>query len=174
MSSLTYCVFCKKKTGNKNIKITTKNGRRIQYSICTVCGHKKATFLASGKKQSEKGLVDKFVENFPVELHLLGTDETTGKTRKSSFIGPGSKLSKRLGPGDIPNDWSKPINDLDRAALQHDICYRDYKDAVHRNTCDSVLASKAKQFLNKPGISTLDKVDAHIVEKAMKLIKRKT
>lgn len=107
-------------------------------------------------------------------MHLLGTDENTGKTRKSSFIGPGTKLYKRLGPNDIPYDWSKPINDLDRGAYFHDICYREHKDPENRNICDKVLISVADKFLKKPGISTLDKIDAHIVDKAMKLIKRKT
>jgi hypothetical protein len=129
---------------------------------------------SKSKKQNGKGIVDKFIENLPVELHLLGTDEITGKTKKSSFIGPGSKLNKRLGPGDNPQDWSKPINDLDRAALKHDICYRDFKDPQSRNHCDDKLSASAKQFLKKPNISTLDKIDAHIVTNAMKFIKRKT
>ena len=58
----------------------------------------------------------------PVELHLLGTDETSGKTKKMSFAGLGTKLNKRLGLNDVPYDWSKPINDLDRGAYDHDIC----------------------------------------------------
>ena len=128
---------------------------------------------SKSSKQNGGAIIDKFITNLPVELHLLGTDETTGKTRKSSFIGPGTKLTTRLGPGDIPQNWSNPINDLDRAALKHDICYRDFKDPQNRNTCDDKLANSARMFLNKPGISALDKIDGHIVEKAMKLIRRK-
>jgi hypothetical protein len=128
---------------------------------------------SKSSKQNGGAIIDKFITNLPVELHLLGTDETTGKTKKSSFIGPGTKLHNRLGPGDIPQDWSKPINDLDRAAYNHDICYRDSKDPQKRNSCDDILAQKAKQFLKKPNISALDRVDAHIVTNAMKLIKKK-
>ncbi len=73
----------------------------------------------------------------------------------------------------IPKDFSKPINDLDRAALKHDICYRDSKDPSVRNRCDSTLSDAANRFLQKPKISTLDKVDANIVKAAMNLIKRK-
>jgi hypothetical protein len=177
---LSWCMHCKKKTGNKSIKFETKNNRRMMKSLCTVCNGKKSTFLPgkgtgskTSKKQKGKGIVDKFITALPVELHLLGTDETTGKTKKSGFIGPGTKLNKRLGPGDVPHDWSKPINDLDRGALKHDICYRNHKDPVNRNACDSTLARVAEQFSKKPGISTLDKVDAKIVTAAMKLIKRK-
>ena len=170
---LTFCLHCKKNTGNKNIHIVTKKGHTRMKSICTICGHKKSTFVSSNDKQSGKGVVDKFIEKLPVELHLLGTDENTGKIRKSSFIGPGTKLSKRLDANNNPKDFSKPINDLDRAAYAHDLCYRDHTDAPTRNKCDADLTAKAKQFLNKPGISTLDKIDRNIVIKAMNLIKRK-
>ena len=170
---LTYCVFCKKKTGNKDISITTKKNRRIMHSKCTVCKHNKTTFLPSAKNQKGGSIVDKFISALPVELHLLGTDERDGKTKKSSFIGPGTKLNKRLGPNDVPYDWSKPINDLDQGAYHHDICYRDHKDNATRNACDQTLFKVAQNFEKKPGISNLDRVDAKIVQKAMKMIKRK-
>ena len=166
----TYCIVCKLPTGNRNVKVITKNGRKMMESICTKCGNKKVRFLP---KQGGKGIADKFISALPVELHLLGTDEVSGKTKKMSFAGPGTKLNKRLGPGDVPHDWSKPINDLDRGAYDHDICYRDSTNASVRNACDDRLKGVAKRFLNKPGISKLDKVDAHIVTSAMNLIKRK-
>ena len=51
MKKLSYCLHCKKPTGNKDIKIvTTNNGRSMMKSVCTVCGHKKSTFLLSKKK----------------------------------------------------------------------------------------------------------------------------
>ena len=50
---------------------------------------------------------------------------------------------------------------------------RDSSDPSVRNACDDKLKGVAKRFLNKPGISKLDKVDAVIVEKAINLIKRK-
>ena len=126
------------------------------------------------KKQSGGSIADRFISALPVELHLIGTNEKTGKNQKSSFIGPGTKLNKRLGPNDVPYSWSEPINDLDKGAYHHDICYRDHKDPATRNACDKTLKSVAQQFERKPGISTLDKIDAKIVQKAMDLIKRKT
>ena len=51
----TYCVSCKRDTGNKNTKVfKTKNGRRILKSICSVCGNKKTRFLS---KNEESGLL---------------------------------------------------------------------------------------------------------------------
>ncbi len=48
---LTFCVSCKKQTGNKNIKLVTINGRTMQKSICTVCGKKKSTFVSKKKNK---------------------------------------------------------------------------------------------------------------------------
>ena len=41
----TYCLACKKLTGNTNLK-TVKNKRRLMMkSICLVCGNKKSRFI---------------------------------------------------------------------------------------------------------------------------------
>ena len=103
----------------------------------------------------------------------MGTNAKTGKTQKLSFAGPGTKLNKRLNPDDTPKPWSEPLNDLDRAAYHHDLAYRDYTDPIHRNNADARLKQAAIAFEHKPGISTLDRIDAKIVEKAMDLIHRK-
>jgi len=146
-------------------------------SKCAVCGHEKSVFVVntpSKKKQAGKGIVDNFISALPFEAHLLVTDPATGKPTKASFIGPGTRLDKRLLPGtNTPQAWSTPKNALDAAAQRHDIAYRDHKDAASRNRADEVLSNAARAYLQKPGLTTLDKIDAHIVEKAMKLIKRK-
>ena len=50
----TYCIRCRKKTGNLNSKIfKTKNGRLIMQSKCADCGIKKSSFV---KQQEAKGL----------------------------------------------------------------------------------------------------------------------
>ena len=42
----TYCVSCKKNTGNKNSSIRkTKQNRLMLLSSCAVCGKKKARFI---------------------------------------------------------------------------------------------------------------------------------
>jgi hypothetical protein len=171
--TLIYCLKCHKKTPTKNEKTISENGRKRCTGICSICGTNKSQFVAAGS-QKGKGFVDKFVENNPVELHLLVTDPKTGKPVKSSFIGPGTKLEKRLIPGtNTPQEWSKPKDELDAAALQHDIAYRDHKDPASRNAADKILQQKARQYLKKPNLSTLNRIDGHIVDKAMTIIKRK-
>ena len=51
----TYCVKCKRDTGNLNSKIfRTKYNRLIMQSKCPVCGIKKSRFI---KEQEAKGLL---------------------------------------------------------------------------------------------------------------------
>ena len=50
----TYCMICKKDTGNLDPKIVkTKNGRLLMQSKCTICKIKKSRFI---KEQEAKGL----------------------------------------------------------------------------------------------------------------------
>ena len=93
---LTYCVFDKMETENKDIKYKTVNNHRIMKSSCTKCGHRKTAFVA---KQTGSGIVDKFIENLPVELHLLGTDEADSKNKKLQFCSPGTKYDMRNARG---------------------------------------------------------------------------
>ena len=132
-------------------------------------------------KQKGGGIADKFIENLPFELHLLGTVHkepfqtndgslvgvNPGTTRRMEFAGPGTKFDVRSARGE------KGINLLDNAAYYHDLAYKS-KDAATRNKADDALASKAVAFLKLKNLSMLDKLDGHIVDKAMKMIKRST
>ena len=56
----TYCLVCKKLTGNTNLK-NVKNKRRLMMkSICLVCGNKKSKFILQGS-----GLFDSLGLNTP-------------------------------------------------------------------------------------------------------------
>ena len=47
----TYCLSCKKDTGNVNPKvIKTKNNRNIMLSRCSICNNKKSTFVSEGSR----------------------------------------------------------------------------------------------------------------------------
>jgi Phospholipase A2-like domain len=130
--------------------------------------------------QKGGGIVDKFIENLPFELHLLGSvhkepfqsndaslvGAKEGNTRRMEFCGPGTKFDLRNAKGE------RGINLLDHAAYYHDLAYKS-KDAAARNRADSTLCDAAERYLTRPHLSALDKIDARIVEKAMKLIKRK-
>ena len=48
----TYCVHCKKKTGNKDIEIVKRkiSGQARLSSVCVICNHKKSSFLKTKDK----------------------------------------------------------------------------------------------------------------------------
>ena len=181
--SKSFCLHCKKDTENTDIKYVIQNERKRMKSICIICKKPKSTFVSTNKKnskQSGKGIVDKFIENLPVELHLLGTyhkepyqanDKSLigvkpGKTLKAEYIGPGTKYDMRYARGD------RGINNLDHAAMFHDLAYKS-KDPAARNRADERLTDAANNFLKESNLTFLDRIDAGIVKTAMKLIKRK-
>ena len=57
----TYCLVCKKYTGNINPKvIKIKNDRKMMLSRCSICNNKKSTFIWQGS-----GLLDSLRLNTP-------------------------------------------------------------------------------------------------------------
>ena len=55
----TYCLSCKKYTGNINPKvIRTKNNRKMMLSRCSICNNKKPTFVSEGS-----GIFDSLLYN---------------------------------------------------------------------------------------------------------------
>lgn len=75
-----------------------------------------------------KGLINKIIDNLPVELHVPGYQ----------YCGPGTKLAKRLARGD------PGINPLDAACKLHDIAYsKNSGNIAARNEADRALAEKA-------------------------------
>ena len=56
----TYCLVCKKLTGNANLKNAKNKGRLMIKSNCAVCGNKKSRFILQGS-----GLFDSLGLNSP-------------------------------------------------------------------------------------------------------------
>ena len=132
-----YCVKCKKvsDTSNESV-IETKNNRRMKRGTCVVCGKTKTQFVKSSKGGS---ILNKMINSLPVEMHLPG----------HNFTGPGTKLNKRLNPDLTPKKWSKPINRVDKAAYNHDICYLKNTDTVTRSAvCDKNMLKELKGIYN--------------------------
>ena len=116
--------------------IETKNNRRMKRGTCVVCGKTKTQFVKSSKGGS---ILNKMINSLPVEIHLPG----------HNFTGPGTKLNKRLNPDLTPKKWSKPINRVDKAAYNHDICYLKNTDTVTRNAvCDKNMLKELKGIYN--------------------------
>ena len=132
-----YCVRCKKKTETTNEQIaTTSNNRSKKRGKCAICGTTKTQFVKSAKGGS---ILNKMINNLPVEMHLLG----------HNFTGPGTKLNKRLNADLTPKEWSKPINRIDKAAYHHDICYLKNNDtATRNNVCDKNMLQEMKDIYN--------------------------
>ena len=103
---------------------------------CVICGINKAQFIKAPEGGS---LLNRFINNLPVEMHLPG----------HNFTGPGIKLNKRLNLDLRPKKWSKPINRVDKAAYHHDICYLKNNDTATRNAvCDKSMLKELKGIYN--------------------------
>ena len=106
-----YCVKCKKAIDISDVQFAvSKNGRNMKRGTCVICGTTKKQFI---KVQKGGSSLNKAISNLPFEMHLPG----------HNFTGPGTKLKKRLKPDLIPKKWSKPVNRVDKAAYNHDVCY---------------------------------------------------
>jgi len=56
-----------------------------------------------------------------------------------NFIGPGTKLKKRLNRDGTPKSWLKPVHRVDRAAYHHDLAYAKYADKAKRLEADKSM-----------------------------------
>ena len=135
-----YCVKCKKRTETtKERMTTTKNNRHMKRGTCIVCGMTKTQFI---KAPYGGSLLNKAINNLPIEMHLPGLN----------FTGPGTKLNKRLNPDLTPKKWSKPINRVDKAAYHHDLCYLKNNDTTTRNAVSNKNMLKELEGIYNPSI----------------------
>ena len=87
------------------------------------------------KRTVGRGILNRVINALPFELHLPG----------HNFTGPGTNLKKRLNPDLTPKKWSTPINRIDLAAYNHDLCYMKHKDRKTRNeVCDKKMLKELK------------------------------
>lgn len=123
-----YCFKCKNLTNTYNYgERVSKNGRLRGFGVCSNCGGKKSTFV---KQKKGTGVINDLINNLPVEMHYPG----------HNFLGPGTKLNKRLNDDLTPRDWSLPIDRDDGAAYRHDLCYAKHKHTKTRNeVCDKQM-----------------------------------
>lgn len=98
------------------------------------------------------GLINKVINNLPVELHIPGYN----------YCGPGTKLRKRIARGD------KGINSLDEACKDHDIAYSQSNNLIERHKADQILQEKAWQRVKSKDAPFGEKVSAWTVTNLMK------
>lgn len=89
--------------------------------------NRKRTKKTKLRKKSGKGLVNALINNLPFEMHAPGYQ----------FLGPGTKLNKRLRRND------PGVNELDKAAREHDIAYTLSNKLSDRHVADKILGKKA-------------------------------
>ena len=130
-----YCVKCRKITEMRDVKQKTKNNRQMFQGTCVVCRAKKSKFISA----SGKGFLNDTINSLPFEMHMPG----------HNFIGPDTKLNKRLNEDMTPKAWSNPINRVDKAAYHHDMCYVKNKDTKTRNgVCDKNMLTELNGICN--------------------------
>lgn len=137
------------------VNTVTKNGRNMKKGRCQICGKIKTQFVKGG------GLLNSAINKLPIEMHLPG----------HQFTGPGTKLDKRLNPDLTPKAWSKPINRVDNASLNHDICYGNIKDRKKRNEiCDKNMIKELDDITDPTLRERLDKfIVKNVMNTKMKL-----
>ena len=65
-----YCLKCKKHTGNINPKVSASSNGRVMISKCAICGSKKSRFI---RNQEAKGLLSKLGIRTPLsKVPILG------------------------------------------------------------------------------------------------------
>lgn len=89
--------------------------------------NRKTVKRSKSRKRTGKGLLNAMINNLPFELHAPGYQ----------YLGPGTKLEKRLNRND------PGVNELDRAAKEHDIAYSKTKKLSERHIADKILQKKA-------------------------------
>lgn len=98
--------------GRNKNKMKKKIGKKVKKS--------------KSRKQTGKGLINKLINTLPFELHAPGYQ----------YLGPGTKLEKRLKRND------SGINELDKAAKEHDIAYSKTNKTSERHVADKILQKR--------------------------------
>ena len=102
-----------------------------------------------------------------MELHLPSFPQkgehvpggSFNNTMKYSYAGPGTNFIKRITEG------YQGINELDKAAKEHDAAYHFYKDRETRTKSDRILAEKAYDIAQDASKSGYEKAMASFVYK---------
>ena len=133
LASPIYCLKCKTKTDTLEIEQSkSRNNRLMLQGKCALCGTTKSRFISA---KEGKGWTD-----LPFEVH-----PPVSLTKRYQFLGPGTKLNKRLDENKNPLPHSKPVNKLDEIAMNHDICYEKYSKTKERNKiCDKKMLDDIK------------------------------
>ena len=100
-----------------------------------------------------RGVVNSFIDNLPLELHVPGYE----------YLGPGTNLDLKLSQG------VKPKNKLDEAAQNYDIAYTRSSDTAKRHEADYKLQEDAWKRVVADDSNIGEKAAAYLTTNAMKV-----
>ena len=164
-----YCVKCKNKTKTNNSeKIITKNNRPAIRGNCVNCNTQKYMFV----KSSGTGLdIHKFIGKIPRPK----SGWTPGYYK---YLGPYNPLDKQVDfdpdTGIINKIHVEPKNELDRIAMNHDICYS--RRPENKGDCDRDMVKSIDEMPYKD-MNKLAMLTRTIINKKQQLglgVKKKT
>ena len=140
-----YCLKCKTKTETKEVSQSySKNNKLMLKGKCVLCGSNKIKFISSNingegmPSATVQGtsMADEIINNMP-EIHLPF----------HNFIGPFTKLDKKLDSNDNPKKGFEPYNRVDKISMLHDICYRDTPKFKDKNKiCDKEMLKNLREI----------------------------
>lgn len=103
---------------------------------------------------NKDAIVENIIDHLPFEAHWPGYH----------YLGPGTKLEERLKEGD------EGINQLDKAAKQHDIAYSTSTDINDRLKADKILENRAwNRVKSEDAPFFQEKVPAYVTTNLMKV-----
>ncbi len=106
----------------------------------------------SVQKKLGGGLWNWAIDNLPVPVHLPGY----------KYAGPGTHVELNLEKG------VKPINELDKLAMHHDIAYSNSSDIGKRHDADKILLEGAWKIATDPNYGLEERGAAWLVVNMMK------
>lgn len=159
----------------RNTFITGRGRSQGRSACCPACIVGQPCTNSFARKSVGSGIkdvVNKFVNKNPVELHLIDQPSEGGFPKKSSFTGPGTKHKNRLRDFDpktatFSEIITPPINDLDKAALSHDMSYVLNKDVETRNIADQILSEEAQKVITDRRSTSIQIANAKFVKAIM-------
>ena len=106
-------------------------------------------------------IINKFVNNLPVELHLVDP-----KVGTYSACGPGTKHKKRIQDYIDTGDTSHIFkNELDKACFYHDSAYSKFKDVLNRQVADRKLMEQSIHIARDESIDGYQRALAAMIYK---------
>ena len=109
-------------------------------------------------KQRKAGYINQVINSLPYEMHVPGYN----------YLGPGTDYVGRS-TGKRGKAKQKPVNDLDAAAMMHDMAYQQYAQGPGRLAADKKMRCASKKIYKNSQKGYGERAAAFAAEKAFAL-----